>query len=370
MKRIVLLFLLIPFVVSGQGTTPGEMIRQATGLYMSAPASVAISVGVYINGKIYTYHAGELHKGMHDQPDNNTIYYIGSVTKTITGTLLAKAVLENKIRLDDDIRKYLDGDYPNLSYQGHGITVAQLLNHRSGLPFLMPFDTVFKTNNNEKIGRYLTQLYQHYTKADFFEDLHHVKLDTLPGTRFGYSNTSAQLCGYILGKIYGMSYDQLLKKQLTADLGMTSTKIGLSSGEMKRIAPGYDESGKLMPRMPDQMEGAGAVKSTITDMLKYARWHLDENHPAARLSHEPTWQSGNYWAGLNWQVIQSADKKRLIWQSGNVPGFISYCTLYPDDQMAIVVLTNEESHTAPAVIENMINHLSAALKPGVIELPR
>jgi D-alanyl-D-alanine-carboxypeptidase/D-alanyl-D-alanine-endopeptidase len=319
---------------------------------------------------MYMYNFGEQHKGQHDLPTAQTLYEIASITKTFTGTLLAKAVLEHRIKLEDDIRKYLGGDYPNLEYQGHFITVAMLLNHRSGLPYMLPDDPIFKTGDNLATTRWEIDSYKHYTKADFFRDLHQIKLDTVPGAKFGYSNAAAMLCSYILEKLYVMSYDELLKQQLTAGLKMYDTKIKLSAQEKKRLAAGYDEKGMLMPYSPDELEGAGALKSDVADMLKYIRWHLDEkNHPAARLCHDPTWQSGNYWAGLNWQVLQAADKKRLIWQSGDLVGFASYCALYPEANLGIVVMTNEEDRHAPGLIEKLIDPIAAYLEPGAIPFP-
>lgn len=371
MKKIVLIVgFAANLVLPGYCQTFADSItKKAMTDFMASPAAVGGSIGIIVNGQEYTFAMGEKHKGGHDLPDKNTIYFIGSVTKTFTGTLLAKAVLEHKLNLNDDVRNYLDGDYPNLEYQGHYITVAQLLNHRSGLPFMMPDDPVYTTGTNEKLVYFLDSLYKHYTKANFFADLRRVRLDTIPGTKFRYSNTAAQLCGYILEKIYGKIYDQLLKEQFTDRLGMHSTAAVLPRNLTKLLPAGYDEKGVRMPEEPDEIEGAGAIKSSLADMLKYARWHLDESDSVIKISHAPTWQRGNYWAALNWQVIETAKNRRVIWQSGDVSGFASYCVLYPESKMAIVVLTNEEDHTAPGRIEKMINEIAGSLDTNAPALP-
>ena len=80
-----------------------------------------------------TYHYGTMDKKTMQLPDNQTIYEIGSITKTFTGTLLAQALLDKKISLDDDIRKYLPEKYPNLEYENQPILVKHLANHTSRL---------------------------------------------------------------------------------------------------------------------------------------------------------------------------------------------------------------------------------------------
>jgi len=364
-----LIVLLSQFFIPGNCQSPLDSImRKSMSEFMESPESVGGSIGIVIEGKKYTFNMGEKTKGKHDLPGANTVYCIGSITKTFTGTLLAFAVLDHKIKLDDDIRKYLDGDYSNLEYKGHYITVAQLLNHRSGLPYMIPYSPLYGSASNEQLVHHLDSLYRNYTKADFFSDLRKVQLDFVPGEQFRYSNTGAQLCGYIIEKLYRKTYDQLLAEQLTKRLGMHSTGIVISATKKNLMPSGYNDKGVVMPIIPNQLEGAGALKASVADMLNYAQWHLDGSNAAAKLSHEPTWQNGNYWAGLNWQVIKNGNT-RLIWQSGNVAGFTSYCVLYPESKMAIVVLTNEEDRTAPGRIEKMINQVAHAINSNAPALP-
>jgi hypothetical protein len=104
--------------------------------YFRDPNSTALSIGIIKDGKRHVYHYGEIKKGTNVLPGNTTVYEIGSITKTFTATLLAHAVLENKVSLPDDIRKYLPGAYPNLSFNGIPVTLQDLANHTSGLPEL------------------------------------------------------------------------------------------------------------------------------------------------------------------------------------------------------------------------------------------
>lgn len=89
----------------------------------------SVSVGVIKDGKVYTKHFGEIDKGKGNKADNNTYFAIASITKLFTGQLLAQAVLEGKINLDDDVRKYLKEPYPNLEYNGIPIKIRDLISY-------------------------------------------------------------------------------------------------------------------------------------------------------------------------------------------------------------------------------------------------
>src|SRR5687768_3500152 len=72
-------------------------VHRAASVFMENPARVGLSVGILKDGKTYTYHYGTAVKGKNMLPSDHTLYEIGSITKTITGTLLASAVVENKV---------------------------------------------------------------------------------------------------------------------------------------------------------------------------------------------------------------------------------------------------------------------------------
>ena len=92
--------------------------------FMMSPQNCGISIGISQKGKNYFYNYGEIKRDSKIAPDSNSIYDIGSITKTFTALLLAKAVTENKCKLEDDIRKYLPGKFHNLTYYGKVIRAA------------------------------------------------------------------------------------------------------------------------------------------------------------------------------------------------------------------------------------------------------
>ncbi|WP_461041862.1 serine hydrolase domain-containing protein [Spirosoma harenae] len=351
-------------------TSVDSVVERVAQQFMAAPQAVGLSVGIFKDGQTYVYNYGTVEKGRHQLPTRHTVYPIASITKTFTGALLAQAVVEGKVKLDDDVRKYLTGDYPNLAYQGQPIRLFHLINHRSGLPFLLPNRPEAFNNTNTPASAVAMELLRPYSRADFYADLHEVKLDTIPGTTFRYSNTGAQLLGYILERIYGKTFEQLVQQKIAQPLAMNDTRITLTPSVQNRLAKGYDCDGILMPDSPDELQAASALKSTVADMLHYIQWNVAEQTETARLAHQPTWKSGNsYSAGLNWQMLQSSGN-RVIWQDGNIPGFSSLCINYPELNMGIVVLSNECDRTTASRITTLANQVAKAIDNRALLLPR
>jgi serine-type D-Ala-D-Ala carboxypeptidase/endopeptidase len=102
-------------------STLDSLVHQSVLAYLQDKKAVGVSIAIVKNGMPYFYNYGETKAGNKQLPNRETIYEIGSITKTFTGVLLGKAILDKKIGLDDDIRKYLKDPFPNLSYQDTAI---------------------------------------------------------------------------------------------------------------------------------------------------------------------------------------------------------------------------------------------------------
>jgi serine-type D-Ala-D-Ala carboxypeptidase/endopeptidase len=337
--------------------------RSAGIFFKSAPSAVGLSIGVLKDGKSYAYNYGTIEKGKKNPPSDDTLYQIASVTKTFTGTLLAQAVVEKKVRFDDDVRKYLDGDYPNLQYQGHCIQLNQLVNHNSGLPFNLPDLPENRPPFTAAISPATREVLDHYNRKDFLADLHKVELKTVPGEKFSYSNAAAVLLSIVLERVYAMPYEEIVKLKIANPLGMQDTTISVSQSQRARLAKGYDENGVNLPGPSGMLLGAGALKSTVSDLLKYARWELAEEDPAVKLSHEPRFiLTSTFSVGLNWQMLHSEPYRR-IWQEGNLPGFVSMCMTFPELHMAVIFLANEDDPKSSHSLSVMAEEIATSLDP-------
>lgn len=344
-----------------------DVERLAKSFLAANPQCPGIVLGYIEGGSNHAGGFGQITLGGSRAPDAKTIYPIASISKTFAGVLLAQASQEGKLGLDDDVRSYLTGDYPNLAFEGEPVRLWQLLNHNSGLPFNLPdlpsTRPPFPAPDADARARIAA-----YTGADFLRDLHGVKLTAKPGTAFSYSNAAAVLLSMILERVYAAPFDALVVKYISRPLGMHDTVIRISPDLAGRFAPGYDEAGKVAPPVDDRLLGAGAIKSSVRDMLLYARWHMEESDAAVRLSHAPHPINGNYSIGLNWQMM-SGPGGRCIWQEGSLPGYSSMCVVLPENRTAFVAFINKLDRPTNQAFGAFIRQALALIAPGSTKLP-
>ncbi|WP_411897968.1 serine hydrolase domain-containing protein [Elizabethkingia occulta] len=145
------------------------IVSQEVAELMKSSGYEMISGALYIRGKTFQFHYGKLSNGK--KPDTNTLFEIGSVTKTHTGLLLSQAVYDKKVNLDEDIRTYIEGSYPNLIMSnGQPITLRHLITHTSGLPM-----NINCIGFGQKIEEQLS-CFKSFSSKAFFQALKEIKL--------------------------------------------------------------------------------------------------------------------------------------------------------------------------------------------------
>ncbi|HEX8328417.1 MAG TPA: serine hydrolase domain-containing protein [Hymenobacter sp.] len=327
-----------------QKTALDQAVHRAAALYMQHPNAAGMSVGIYQQGKTYFYNYGEVEKGTGRLPTSATYYDLGSVAKTFVGTLLAQAVLDKKVKLTDDIRQYLPGQYPNLEVEGRAIQILDLANHRGGLPgpshvYIPATKTRFdQLNQTEKVA-----YYNKYTADSLLTDLRATKLRTKPGTVYNYSGFGMLVLQLILERVYQQPYEQLATKFVQTRFGMFDTKRVLTPAETKRFATGYKNNGEAFSRVNyTGFWGGPTMCSTAADLMKYAQANLAEREPAVRLAHQrTTGKAPEFGNGLGWRLDADADGHSRIQHSGSSPGFNTWFSVYPEQDFGIVILVNE-----------------------------
>jgi len=303
----------------------------------------ALTIRIFKQDTIYKIHRGKLLTGK--VPNDQTLYEIASITKTFTGTLLAKAIVDGKVKLDDDIRLYLPDEYPNLEFEGHPIIFRYLVTHQSGLPLMFPHKKgMFDAPPDwDKLPFEWNRLQQDFTKENFFKSLRQFQLDTIPGHQLTYSNAGANLLGYLLENIYQKPFDTLINQYIFSPLNMTQSSIHLSKVDKSRLAQGLNENKVKMPfRVEKEMNAEGGILSNVEDMIKYMRYHLDKSDKVVDVAHQELWKGeyGNYEAGLFWQIFKDCEKPDRIYQNGGAFGTSSWMTLIPELGIAIFLVTN------------------------------
>jgi CubicO group peptidase (beta-lactamase class C family) len=319
-------------------------VQQAATAYMQQPAAVGLSIALYKGGKQYFYNYGELEKGTGRRPTATTFYDMGSVAKTFVGTLLAQAVLDKKVQLTDDIRRYLPGAYPNLEFEGHPVRLVDLANHTSGLPgtsHVYPKVLGDSLRNLPLAPR--IAYYNRYSADSLLADLHHLPLTAQPGTTYRYNNLGPLLLQLLLERVYQQPYEQLITRYVQRHFGMHDTKRVLSAAEQARYAIGYDEHqrGQAHPNYTGYWGGTN-LSSTPADLLRYAQANLAERDPAVRLAHQRTTAlPEGYAVGLAWRLSTDAAGQARIFHSGRFPGYHTWLAVYPGQDVAVVVLVND-----------------------------
>lgn len=331
-----------------------SIVQTAAKNYMNNKNVAGLSIGVFSNNEMYSYNFGETQKGNRKLPTKNTIYEIGSITKVFTGILLANAVVNGKVKLEDDIRQYLKGTYPNLEYQGQPITLLQLSNHTSGLPFT----TRLPDTNEDPFSAAV-----HFDDEMLFKILHAVKLDTQPGVQRNYSNLGTAILGQILAKVYGQSYEQLITTYILKPYGMKQTKIMLSKKEKRKMATGYDMEGKETEYWYNRLaESAGGIHSTVADMLLFVKKQVSDIDSATSLSHQPSFGDKKEGIGLNWDIYTTKKGYLRLAHDGGTDGFTSVCMIYPEINAGFVLFTNNGDH-----YDEAFNDIALAVYFALIE---
>jgi CubicO group peptidase (beta-lactamase class C family) len=311
-------------------------IDKAVRKYFRDKKVAGLSIGIIRDGKNFIYNYGESEKGTGTLPTSNTHYEIGSITKTMTGTVLAQAVLENKINLNDDIRKYLKDSFPNLQFNVQPLQVVHLANHSSRVPGLP--DDFFKQTPYDSLNPYVN-----YSKEMFWKALHRVVIDTIPGTVYYYSNYGVALLGCILEQVYQKDFETLVQKIITNPMRMKDTKFILSKNDLKRFAQGHNKQGKPTSHWDaGAFAPAGGLRSTVNDMMKYLDYNINEKTRAIQLSHQLT--RGSYYdgRGLNWSIGTTQSGYKKYHHGGNTGGFASYMVVIPELKTGYIILTNSE----------------------------
>lgn len=312
-------------------------VQAAVARYVGQSKPIGLSIAVFDEGKESFFNYGETATGNNVLPTSKSIYEIGSITKTMTGILLAQAVVDKKLTLDDDIRSHLPGTYPNLDFEGKKILIRHLATHTSGLPANPP--------GIPDDGK--ADAYESYSHDKLLADLASIKLVTAPGLTFGYSNMGGGLCGPILENDYATTYEKLLRKVIFGPAKMTHSGIALTPEMDKNYTAPHDARGVKTDRwIVNGIESAGAVRSDAQDMLRYARFNLNEKNPAVALSHRQLSSEGLPTMGIFWLRGESRAGGLYFSHEGGTGGFTSNILVMPQKHLAIVVLMNSGEQRA------------------------
>jgi CubicO group peptidase (beta-lactamase class C family) len=313
--------------------------------YLKDPNNSSLSIGIANGNTSETYYYGETKKETNTLPNDKSLYEIGSITKTFTAILLSHAVNEKKITLNDDIRKYLPGNYPDLQFKNEPIRIVHLANHTSGLPGL-PLD--FNTSS----GYDASNPYLHYSKEMIYGYLKTFRPDTVAGARSQYSNFAFAILGTILENVYHKSLEDLIKQTITGPLKMNNTNFDVPENEKNLLTTGYsEESGKAVSYWQfGAFRAAGGLKSNMQDMMIYLRANMNNLNVDFSMSHKETDRQADFSRGLAW-MIEPFKGNTNIWHNGGTGGFRTWCGYLKDKKLGVVILSNSSADVDDIALE-------------------
>ncbi len=163
-----------------------------------------------------------------------------------------------------------------------------------------------------------------------------------PGASYEYSNLAFGLLGYALAQSNHTTYGELVARQVFEPLGMSMSSTGLTASMRVHLAHGHDENGKPASNWDlDALAGAGAIRSTTNDMLRYLRANMGATHTpleaAMKFAQQPRADLGNGTRiGLAWMTTP----RWIVWHNGGTGGYHSFIGFTTDGRHGVVVLTN------------------------------
>ena len=299
-----------------------ELLNEA----LMGKEDAVVTIGVVKDGQttysVYGADAKEL-------AQTEYLYEIGSVTKTMTAALIARAIQEDKLSLTDTIDKYLElpakKTYP---------TIASILTHTSGLD-----NYYFEWGMLSYLIHPEENPFKGLTEDTILDEYKRVNLKENKDYGFEYSNYGFALLGLVLENVYDADYTELINEYLQNELGMTDTHI--ANGDA-------DFEGSWQWEADDAYLSTGAVYSDISDMLLYASAQLD-NNPTFTMCHQRLKQinASDKWdriggfcmdeIGMSWMIDT---ENGFIWHNGGTGLHTSYLGFCPEKETAGVILSN------------------------------
>ncbi|WYP28037.1 serine hydrolase domain-containing protein [Alkalihalobacillus sp. FSL W8-0930] len=301
----------------------------------------------------------------------DTIFGIGSITKSMTSIAILQLQEIGKVSVHDTIKTYI----PEITFEGSDdITLHHLLTHTSGIP---PLNTLFYANKEsmEKDGSFELQikmgvpLDREQKSIDHYEDLiaylNKIEFSALdqPGHSFSYSNDGYALLGMIIERVSELSYEVYIEKNIFEPLGMKNSFFHLDRiDEQAACLYSVDPFTATVEPSPvwwdaPPMRPAGYAKSTVHDMLRFGDVFLKEGNgiltseSITMLTSKHIEVERGVYYGYGLLIIPDYFGKTLITHGGSIKGASAQFAVLPDSDIAAICLTNIAGAPAEALLK-------------------
>jgi D-alanyl-D-alanine-carboxypeptidase/D-alanyl-D-alanine-endopeptidase len=313
-----------------------EAIADLVRPYVEKRQARGIVVGlIEPDGKRRVLTFGEAGEGARPLAESS-VFEIGSITKTFTGTVLADMVRRGEVKLDDPIAKYLPAEVRVPSRNGRQITLLDLATHTSGLPRL---PTGYEPADPDNP-------YAQFGPEQLYAFLSCYELEREPGAKFEYSNLGMGLLGHALARAAGAdSFQTLVTDRVLRPLGMSMTAYGRAGTLAPWMTRGHNQQGEVAPYFDVAvLAGGGGLNSNVTDLMTYLEANTGEpTSPLERAMRDA--HRGHHiprpgmQVGLGWMTM-TRGPLNLVGLSGGTAGYSSFIAFDPGTRAGVVVLAN------------------------------
>ena len=316
----------------------GEFVTQT----MEEKGVPGVAVGILHQGEMASAGFGVTSVDNPLPVTDETLFQIGSITKTFTGTALMRLADMGKLDLEATVRTYVPDFKVSDETAASQATIRHLLTHMGGWVGDLFEDT---GAGDDALGKYVANM------AD---------LDQLAplGTVWSYNNSGFSLAGYVIETVTGRSYQAALKELVLEPLDLGHSYFDPGDVMIHRFVVGHkagDEGAEVARPwpLPRAAYSGGGITCDVRDLLRYARFHLGDGRTEdgtrllspGSMTHMQTPQVtvwGDETWGLSWAVDQ-VDGVRQVSHGGGTTGQVSLLALIPEHDFAIAILTNSDA---------------------------
>jgi CubicO group peptidase (beta-lactamase class C family) len=298
---------------------------------------VGMVIGIVDEHGSRVVSCGKMDNGTGQEVNGDTLFEMGSITKTFTGLLLQDMVERGEMKLDDPVAMYLPKSVKMPVRNGKEITLVHLATHTSGLP-LLPYNLDPKRADNP---------YAEYTIEKLYAFLSGYQLTNDPGTKCEYSELGMELLGHVIALKAGTNYESLVVDRICRPLKMDSTRVTLTPELKSRSATGHDELGYAVPGLEfETLVGASGLHSTANDLLKYLSANLglmpSRLTPLMKKTHAVRFQSARKGRriGLGWFVVYYPQGRKFVMHGGGTPGYTTFIIFDKTRRRGVVILSS------------------------------
>ena len=280
----------------------------------------------------------------------DSAFEIGSISKTMTGTLLAELINAGKASLDDRLADWLPEGAKVPDFDGQPILLRHIVTHTSGLPALPPGVTLTDPGDP----------YAALTAQQLIDALAAVTLGEPPGTTLQYSNFAMMLLSHAITLRTSVDLETLLDERLFTPLQMDGAYIAKRPAKV-RVATGHRPGGQTVPpwNFPVDLAGVGGVHATLDDMIRYVQAQLQPDDStlgkAIRLTHSQPDAANMPGQAITWFIVP-LNGSPVYMHEGGTGGFSSLVAFDPEKQRGVVILA-DTAMTSLGGLGNMAMHL-------------